>query len=308
VTLERPDVLKTSIGRSVRQIQWPAPADLVALARPRLAFLGLLMVAMSFFIAEPLKVDAGGFGALMVGSLLALCGASALNQVLERDIDGLMKRTADRPLPSGRVTPAAATAYGALLSLAGFAILAYANNGLTAGCALAGWLCYLFVYTPLKRRTSLCTVVGAVPGAVPVLMGWAAVTDRLGVDAWTLFAMLFLWQLPHFLAIAWMYRADYARAGLKMLPVEAPDGASTARQIVGYCLALVPVSLLPTLVGMASSVYFLGALILGLAYLWYGLHMGRQRTGLAARRLLRVSVIYLPLVFILLALDRALAL
>lgn len=279
--------------------------DLVTLARPRLATLGLAMVALSYVIAEPLEPSWVTFGWLMLGSLLALAGASALNQALEREPDGLMRRTAQRPVPAGRVSPRLAIGYGAALSASGFVILAIFVNSLTMLCAVAGWAIYLFVYTPMKRTSPLSTVVGAVPGAVPVLMGWAAARNSLDSDAWTLFFILFLWQLPHFLAIAWMYRADYARAGFQMLPVVAPDGASTARQVVGYCLALVPVSLLPTLVDMAGPLYFAGALVLGLAYLGYGFQMGRARSGGAAKRLLKVSVIYLPLLFILLAVDRS---
>jgi protoheme IX farnesyltransferase len=281
--------------------------DLVTLARPRLATLGLAMVALSYVIAGPSAPSLLTFGWLMLGSLLALAGASALNQALERGPDAQMRRTAQRPVPAGRVSPRLAIGYGLALSLSGFVILGWFVNPLTALCAVAGWLIYLFIYTPMKRRSSLSTVVGAGPGAMPVLMGWAAARNSLDSDAWTLFFILFLWQLPHFLAIAWMYRADYARAGFQMLPVVSPDGASTARQVVGYCLALVPVSLLPTLVDMAGPLYFAGALALGLAYLGYGFQMGRSRSGGAARRLLKVSVIYLPLLFILLAVDRSYA-
>jgi protoheme IX farnesyltransferase len=281
--------------------------DLMALARPRLAVLGLLVVALSYLIADPGGLPSPQLWLVLAGSLLALCGASALNQVLERGPDALMRRTANRPLPAGRISPGGATAYGLGLTVAGLLILAATGHSLAALCAALGWAAYLFVYTPLKPRSSLSTLVGAVPGAVPVLIGWAAARGRLDAEAWALFGILFFWQLPHFLAIAWMYRADYARAGFRMLPVEAPDGGSTARQIIGYGMALVPVSLLPTLFGMAGSLYFVAALVLGLAYLGYGLHMGRQLTGQAARQLLRASVIYLPLLFVLLALDGGLA-
>lgn len=286
-------------GQSARR------SDLVALARPRLALLGLMMVGLSYFVAGPEPFDPTTFLLLLLGSMLALSGASVFNQVLERDTDGLMKRTAQRPLPAGRMTPGSAAAYGMGLSIAGFAILAAGTNLLAALCAALGWGVYLFVYTPMKRTTSFNTVVGAVPGAVPVLMGWAAAEGSLEGGAWTLFGILFLWQLPHFLAIAWMYRADYARAGVRMLPVDEPHGDATARHILGSCLALVPVSLLPTLVGMAGPLYFVGALAMGLAYLAYGLHMGRERSGSAARRLLKASVLYLPALFLLLAVDRS---
>jgi len=282
----------------------PSAADWVALARPRLAVLGLMMVALSYVIAAPGAFDAGTFGVLMAGSLLALCGASALNQVMEREADGRMRRTAGRPLPSARMTPRAATAYGVVLSAAGLAVLGAGINGLTAASAAVGSISYLGLYTPLKPVTSLATVVGAVPGAVPVLMGWAAARGTLEHGAWVLFGILFLWQLPHFLAIAWMYRADYERAGFRMLPVEDPDGGATARQAINYGLALIPVSLLPSMIGLAGPLYFAGALALGAAYLACGVMMARQRTGTSARRLVKASVYYLPLLFTLLAVDR----
>jgi heme o synthase len=292
-----PEALTTASARS----------DLMELARPRLAVLGLLMVVLAYVIARPSPFEPLEFGLLLLGSGLALAGASILNQVLEHRPDALMKRTAGRPLPAGRMPVHRATAYGLATSVTGFVILAAGVNVLTAACAVAGWGIYLFAYTPLKPRTSLNTVVGAIPGAVPVLMGWAAARGTLDPEAWLLFGILFLWQLPHFLAIAWMYQVDYARAGFRMLPAEAPDGSATARQVVGACLALVPVSLLPTLVYLAGPAYFFGALALGLAYLAYGFRMGRERTGGAARRLLRMSVLYLPALFVLLALDRGLA-
>lgn len=281
-------------------------AILIALARPRLAVLGLIMVILSFFIAAPPEPWLGRFLALLAGSFLALCGASALNQVIERGPDALMRRTAGRPLPAGQISPRAAAAYGLALSTAGLLILARWVNPLTAACTALGLISYLLIYTPLKPRTTLATVVGAVPGAVPVLMGWAAAQGSLGAEAWILFLILFLWQLPHFLAIAWMYRADYARAGFSVLPNIDAAGDLTTRQVVNYGLALVPISLLPSLMGLTGALYFFGALALGLGYLACGLALARHRTGEAARRLLKASVYYLPLLFGLMALDRAL--
>jgi protoheme IX farnesyltransferase len=278
--------------------------DLVVLIRPRLAFLGILTVVLSYLIARPPEVDVVAFGHLLVGSLLALAGASALNQVLERDPDSLMRRTSARPIPAGRMAPSVGALFGVGLALFGLLEIALGASGLAALWAGVGLAAYLLVYTPLKPRTSLSTVVGAVPGAVPVLMGWAAATGRLDAAAWTLFGIVFLWQLPHFLAIAWMYRADYGRAGFRMLPVEDPVGDATSRQAVLYAVALLPVSLLPTAVGLAGPLYMAGALTLGLAYIAAGVSMSRHRTGLAARRLLRVSVMYLPLLLLLLAVDR----
>jgi protoheme IX farnesyltransferase len=279
----------------------PDAADFQTLVRPRLAALGLAVVVLSYAVAG------GGGGStlawLSVGSLLALFGASVMNQVLEKDTDALMRRTADRPLPAGRIGSATAAAVGLGLTAAGLAVLAATVGAATTVITAAGWVAYVAVYTPMKTRSGLATVVGAVPGAVPVLMGWSAATGGLALEAWSLFAILFLWQLPHFLAIAWMYRADYRRAGLRMLPGNDLDGSATARQVAVYGLALVPVSLLPSLVHSAGPVYFFGALILGGAYLFYGLRMGTQRTGAAARQLLRASVAYLPVLLILLVID-----
>jgi protoheme IX farnesyltransferase len=285
----------------------PAPAwrDLLALARPRLAFLGLLTVVLSYVIAKPPSVDAAVLWWLVAGSLLALGGASVLNQVIEHEADSRMRRTQERPIPAGRVDPRMAALYGVGLTVLGLAMLWWGVNSLSAACAGIGLLTYIVVYTPMKPHTSLSTVVGAIPGAVPVLMGWAAATGELTTEAWALFGILFLWQLPHFLAIAWMYRTDYGRAGFRMLPVEDPGGASTARQVVLYGVALLPVSLLPSVLALAGPVYFFGALILGLLYLAAGIRMGSQRTGSAARRLLRISVLYLPVLLGLLALDRS---
>jgi protoheme IX farnesyltransferase len=276
--------------------------DWLALVRPRLATLGLIIVALAYAVAQPNPFDVPKFGLLMVGSLLALCGASALNQAMEWEADGRMRRTADRPVPSGRWSSRAAMTYGLLLVGAGLWLLTFIN-GLCAWAAFSGVASYVGLYTPLKPRTTLATVVGAVPGAIPTLMGWSAATGNLDPIAWSLFWILFLWQMPHFLAVAWMYRRDYQRAGFRMLTDHDPGGDATVRQVIGYGLALIPVSLMPTLIGPAGLVYFVGALVLGLAYLAFGLRLASERTGLAAKALLKASVIYLPLLFMLLAAD-----
>jgi protoheme IX farnesyltransferase len=276
--------------------------DWLALVRPRLATLGLIIVALAYVVAQPNPFDAPRFGLLMVGSLLALCGASALNQAMEWQADGRMRRTADRPVPSGRWTSSAAMIYGLLLVGAGLWMLTLIN-GLCAWAAFSGVASYVGLYTPLKPRTTLATVVGAVPGAMPTLMGWTAATGSLDPIAWSLFWILFLWQMPHFLAVAWMYQRDYQRAGFRMLTDHDPDGDATVRQVIGYGLALIPVSLMPTLIGPAGLTYFVGALVLGVAYLAFGLRLARERTGRAAKALLKASVIYLPLLFMLLAAD-----
>ncbi len=287
----------------------PSLSDLLSLVRPRLAVLGLIMVVLSYVLAGPTVGLSTwlNLAALLVGSFLILCGSSALNQVMERDVDARMRRTMARPLPAGRIAPRFALHYGLLLSGFGALVLGLGVNALTAILALMGEMAYLLIYTPLKPHTSLSTLVGAGPGAVPVLMGWAGARGRLDLEAWVLFAILFLWQLPHFLAIAWMYREDYERAGLRMLGSVDPEGDVLARQVLVYGLALIPVSLLPTLVGLTGPAYFVGALLLGLYYFRAGLRLAGQRDGQSGRLLLRASVLYLPALFALMVLDHALS-
>jgi protoheme IX farnesyltransferase len=241
----------------------------------------------------------------VVGTGLLAAGSGALNQWLERDADGKMRRTESRPLPAGRLASSPAMWFGVAISVAGMIYLFAAVNSLTALIGLLTLASYLFLYTPLKSRTWLSTFVGAFPGAAPPLIGWAAVRNELGWESWVLFAILFLWQFPHFYAIAWMYREDYARAGILMLPVVEPDGVSTGRQIVAYAALLVPVSLLPAWLGMAGWVYFAGALAVSLFYLFFGILCARRKTGVQARRLLQASVVYLPLIYCFLVLNRS---
>jgi heme o synthase len=231
-------------------------------------------------------------------------GASAFNQLLERDSDGLMRRTRMRPLPDGRLQPSEALIFGSALALVGLAILAAGVNALSAAVALATLASYAVIYTPLKRRTSFNTVIGAIPGALPPVIGWAAGRGTLSQGAWVLFGILFLWQLPHFLAIAWIYREDYARAGLPMLPVIEPDGRSTGRQAIVYSAALLPLAMAPTLLGMTGTVYFVGAFLLTTALLVLAVGFGVDRSTLAARRLFYGSIIYLPVLWILMIADR----
>jgi protoheme IX farnesyltransferase len=215
-----------------------------------------------------------------------------------------MKRTKERPLPAGRLRSSTALVFSVGISVAGTIYLVVLVNLLTAALGAAALLIYIFAYTPLKRRTWLCTVVGAVPGAIPPMMGWTAVTGRLDALAWVLFGIVFLWQMPHFLAIAWLYRQDYARAGFPMLPVIDSEGKRTARQIIIYTLALVAVSLLTTVMGLTGAIYFFGALTLGLAFLVLGVALAATRTGLSARRLFLGSVLYLPVLLILMVVDK----
>jgi protoheme IX farnesyltransferase len=235
---------------------------------------------------------------------LIASGTAALNQWMEREADAKMRRTQARPLPAGRLEPGKALAFAIAISAAGFLDLWLGANPLCALLGLATLLLYLFVYTPLKQRSPHSTTVGSVPGAMPPLIGFAAASGTLTWNAWILFAILLLWQFPHFYAIAWMYKEDYARAGIRMLPVVEPDGRSTARRILLYSLALIPISLMPKFLAMAGNVYLYGALALGLAFLYYGLRIRTDRTRQQARRVLLASVIYLPLLFSLMLIDR----
>jgi heme o synthase len=278
--------------------------DYIELTKPRITWLILMSTAVGYFFGHH---GAWSFWSVLhtiLGTALIASGTAALNQWYEREADRKMRRTADRPIPSGRLSAGRALIFGILLSVAGFAELAFGLNWLSAFLGLFTLLSYLFLYTPLKQRTPLSTLVGAFPGAMPPIIGYAAASGILDAQAWTLFAILFLWQFPHFLAIAWMYREDYERAGIRMLPVVQPSGEGTARQIVLYSLALIPVSMAPSLLGMSGKIYFFGALALGLWYLYSGVRVALDRTILRARAVLLVSVIYLPLIYGLMLLDR----
>jgi heme o synthase len=242
--------------------------------------------------------------ATLVGTALAASGTLTLNQFMERDLDARMHRTRDRPLPDGRVTPTDALAFGALLTVGGLVYLALVVDPLTALVTAATTAIYLFAYTPLKPRTSLCSLVGAVPGALPPLTGWTAARGELDLGAWVLFAIMFLWQIPHSLAIARLYRDDYARAGIRLLPVIEPDGASTGRQIVTHSLALLVVALLPTLIGVAGAIYFFVSLALGLGLLGAAVQLARSASAADARRLLVASLVYLPFLLVAMAADK----
>jgi len=279
----------------------------IALTKPRITWLILMSTGVGYFFG--MKRDWSGWHDwsllvnTLVGTGLIASGTAALNQWYEREADRLMRRTAGRPLPAGLLSANRALWFGIALAAVGFLELALGVNPLTGflgGLTLGS---YLFVYTPLKRRSHLSTVIGALPGAVPPLMGYAASYGALDRDAWTLFLILFIWQFPHFLAIAWMYRDDYARAGIRMLPVVEPDGMSTARQIVLYASTLIPVSLFPVLLGMSGRIYLVGALLLGGWFLYTGVRVAFDRTNVRARRVLLASVIYLPMIYGLMVLD-----
>lgn len=274
------------------------------LTKPRITFLVSLTAAAGFCMASADGIDYLRLLNLSVGIALLCSGLSALNQYIERDLDGLMRRTEARPLPTGKLSPAQALMFGALLCVVATIYLALVINVLSAILGLATLASYLFVYTPLKTKTTLSTALGAFPGAMPPLIGWVATRGEISVEAWILFAILFLWQFPHFLAIAWMYRDDYARAGIKMLPVVEPEGKVTSQQIVTYTVLLVPVSLLPVAVGIAGSVYLVGAAVLGMGFLFFSAKAALVRTTWQARRLLLASVLYLPALFALMVLNR----
>ena len=279
-------------------------AAYLELTKPRITFLIVLTSAAGFALASSANVDYPALVRAMFGIALLSSGIATINQYMERDLDALMRRTANRPLPSGRLLPWEALAFGVALIVLAEVYLAVLVNPLTALLGLTVIAGYLFAYTPLKTRTSLSTMVGAFPGAVPPLIGWAAARGEISLEAWVLFAILFLWQFPHFLAIAWMYREDYSRAGILMLPVVEPDGRVTAQQIVVYTVLLLPVSLLPTALGISGRIYFYGAIVLGLLFLYSSVRAAFSKSRQEARRLLLASVIYLPLLFILMVLDR----
>jgi len=278
-------------------------ADFAELAKPRITSLVLVTAAVGFAVGGQGSIDWLAFFVFMAGTALLCGGASALNQYLERDADALMERTRRRPIPGGRIRPEEALVFGLALSAAGLAVLAFVN-ALTLALGAASLVSYVLAYTPLKRVTSLCTVVGAVPGALPPLMGWAASRGSLGAAGWGLFAILFLWQLPHFLAIGWLYRDDYARGGFPMLAVTDRDGASTGRQAVLYATALLPVTLAAGLLASAGAGYLWGGLVLGLGFLACAAAFAWKRTVGSARRLFLASVLYLPLLMGLMVFDR----
>jgi protoheme IX farnesyltransferase len=284
----------------------PAPsrvADFLELAKPRITSLVLVTAAVGFAVGGRAGFEATAFLVFMAGTALLCGGASALNHYLERGTDALMERTRRRPIPAGRLRPEEGLRFGLGLSAAGLVLLGFVNP-LTLALGAASLLSYVLAYTPLKRVSSLCTVVGAVPGALPPLMGWAAARGSLGPAGWGLFAILFLWQLPHFLAIGWLYREDYARGGFPMLAVTDKDGASTGRQAVLYATALLPVTLAAGLLASAGAGYLWGALLLGIAFLGCASAFAWKRTVGGARRLFLASVLYLPLLLGLMVFDR----
>jgi protoheme IX farnesyltransferase len=281
-------------------------ADYLELTKPRVGVLVLFTVAAGAWLAARGAPDPTALVHALIGTGLVVAGASALNQLLERYSDALMQRTENRPLPAGRLQPLEVLLFGLTSGLLGLGYLVGTlRQPVAAVVAATAFASYVFVYTPLKRKTTLNTLVGAVPGALPPVIGWTAVTGSFDREVLVLFLIVYLWQVPHFLAIAWIYREDYARAGLKMLPVVDAQGRRTGRQMVTYCLALIPMSLMPAVLGLAGLVYLTGAVLLGLGFLNYALCFQRLKSVHEARRVLRASLIYLPALLALLLVDGA---
>ncbi|HKO42586.1 MAG TPA: heme o synthase [Pyrinomonadaceae bacterium] len=298
------DLNQTAVAPLPRLSARDRVAAYAELTKPRITFLIVLTSAAGFALASPGAVNYSALLSAMFGIALLSSGIATLNQYIERDLDSLMRRTADRPLPSGKLHPSEALIFGWTLTIVAEVYLALMVNPLSALLGLTVIAGYLFAYTPLKTRTTLSTMVGAFPGAVPPLIGWAAARGEIGLEAWVLFAILFLWQFPHFLAIAWMYREDYGRAGILMLPVVEPEGRVTAQQIVVYTVLLLPVSLLPAALGTSGKIYLVGAVVLGLLFLYSSIRAAMSKSRQEAKRLLLASVIYLPLLFILMVVNR----
>lgn len=299
-----PDAAEAGVSRSAvrRRI-----AGFVELSKPRVVLMVALTTLAGFYLGSRGVPDLRLMLIAVLGTGLAAGGTLALNQYMERDLDARMERTRSRPLPSGRVGCLEAFGFGVLLLVAGLGLLLLGAGAPSALVTAITAGSYLLVYTPLKQRTSLCSLIGAVPGALPPVTGWVAARGEAGLGAWILFSIVFLWQLPHSLAIAKLYAEDYARAGFRLLPIVDPDGHSTERQIVNNCAALLVVALMPTLVGLAGPIYFVAALVLGAAYLVSGLLLARSGSRRDARHVLAASFVYLPLLLAIMAADKVLA-
>jgi protoheme IX farnesyltransferase len=278
--------------------------DLLDLTKPRITVLILICTAVGYFFGTPGSFHVALLIHALLGTALMASGTAALNQWYEAESDAKMRRTCKRPLASRRMKRVHGLVFGVLLSVAGFVDLWLGTNAFAAALGLFTLVTYIFLYTPLKRRSAVCTTVGALPGAMPPLIGYAAASGALDAGALALFLILFVWQFPHFYAIAWMYREDYARGGIRMLPVIEPDGESTARRVVACSVLLIPISLVPRLLGMTGSIYVAFAIAAGMALLYYGVRLGRERSTVAARHVLLSSVFYLPILLGVMVLDR----
>ena len=277
--------------------------DFITLMKPRLNFLVLLTVAAAYSLGAGAGSTLIDLVHTLLGTFLVASGAAALNQVWERRTDRLMRRTQNRPMADMRLTVAQGMTFGLLLSIAGAVELAYFINLLSAIVAMLTTASYILFYTPLKLRTSLSTLAGALPGALPAVIGWAAATNTLSIEGWVLFGIVFMWQMPHFLAIAWLYRDEYASAGMPLLPVIEPDGRSTGHQAMLYTAALIPISMMPMGVGLATGRYLVGAITLGALLMFLSVEFSAKRDRATARRLFFGSILYLPLLWALLVFD-----
>ena len=279
-------------------------ADYLELTKPRLTSLVIATAAVGFFVASPSDADLVAGALMAIGMIAVVGGGNALNQYWEREVDGRMRRTQRRPLPAGRLAPVRALIFGVILSLAGLALLLFAVTPMAAAVALGGWITYVFVYTPLKQRTAASTLFGAVPGAVPPLVGWGAARGTLEPAAWSLFAIIFVWQIPHFFAISRQYRDDYARGGFPMLAVHDPDGSVTGRLSVAYSLLLIPLAVLPAILGLAGAGYFYGSLALSIGF--FAVTVWSLRTLGAGRErwVFLSSLVYLTVLMAILVVDR----
>ena len=283
--------------------QAPVLREYFQLTKPRITLLIVISTAVGYCFGAAHAFSLVTLFHALLGTAFMAAGSATLNQWYERDTDSKMKRTRKRPIPAGTIEARHALYFGVAVSVLGAIELWSFTNSLAAALGVITTVGYLFIYTPLKRIGPICTTFGAIPGAMPPLIGFAAASGHLSIEAWILFGILFLWQFPHFHAIAWMYRADYERAGIKMLAVVQPDGKAMSRQILVTLVLLIPVTLAPTFVHMAGKVYFAAALLLGMAFLYFGVQICMEQTHLRARRLLLASVIYIPLLFAFLVFD-----
>lgn len=279
-------------------------SDFIELTKPGVTFMVVITTLAGFYLGSQDAMDIVLLLHTLVATFLVAGGTNALNQLIECDVDARMKRTKNRPLPAGRLNATEVQIFAIFISIVGILYLGLAVNLLTGLLATLTLVSYVFIYTPLKSKTPLSTLVGAIPGAIPPMGGWAAVRAEIGIEAWVLFAILFFWQVPHFLAIAWIYRTDYSRGKFRVLPVIDKNGSLTSRYIVLNCLALLSVSLLPSLLGITGSLYFLSALVLGIGFLMSGVQVALAKTNLYARRLLHTSIIYLPVLLALMSFDK----
>ncbi len=279
-------------------------ADYITLTKPELTFLSVVTAVAGVFLASPAAIPVGILFHVIVGTGLVGAGAGALNQLIEREYDGMMRRTEQRPLPSGRLAPLEALAFGVATSLLGIVDLLLFTNVLAAFLAVATLVTYLFLYTPLKRITPWSTVVGGIPGALPPVIGCAAVRNEITHEAWTLFAILFFWQMPHFFSLAWMYRKDYARAGYKMLTVLDTSGVATSIHIIVYSVLLLIASIIPVVLGFSGTLYMVAAVLLSFGFIAIEISLWFARSNEAARRVFFASLIYLPVLLLIMIVDK----